>query len=42
MYDSQNYKLMGVVNTVLGTSATIAFILAPILIKKSGQGARFC
>ena len=36
MYDSQNYKLMGVVNTVLGTSATIAFILAPILIKKIG------
>ena len=36
MYDSQNYKLMGVVNTILGTSATIAFVLAPILIKRIG------
>lgn len=36
MYDNQNYKLMGVVNTILGTSATIAFALAPFLIKKIG------
>lgn len=36
MYDSQDYKLMGVVNTILGTSATIAFVLAPILIKRIG------
>lgn len=36
MYDNQNYKLMGVANTILGTSATIAFVLAPLMIKKIG------